>query len=111
MLSIGRQSREGRRVPRANYVLRLYVAGATPRSAMAIANVRQMCRERLGGHCELRVIDICQEPKLAIEAQIIGAPTLVKKLPLPVATIIGDFSNVERVMSRLNLVPTDRAPA
>ena len=91
--------------PRADrYVLRLYVTGMTPRSARAIKNLRAICDEYLAGRYDLEVIDIYQQPLLAKGEQIIAAPTLVKKLPLPVRRIIGDMSNRERVLVGLHLV-------
>ena len=85
------------------YVLRLYVAGMTRRSAMAIANVRALCEEHLRGRYEIEVIDLYQQPALAKREQIVAAPTLVKKLPLPLRRIIGDMSDRERVLVGLGL--------
>src|SRR4030067_2561212 len=82
---------------RAKYVLRLYVAGMTPKSTQAIANVKRICNEHLAGRYELDVIDIYQQPKLAKGEQIIAAPTLIKKLPLPLRRLIGDMSETESV--------------
>jgi circadian clock protein KaiB len=87
------------------YVLRLYVAGMTPRSRTAVANVRAICEERLAGRYDLEVIDVYQQPTLARGEQIIAAPTLIKKLPLPLRRIIGDMSNIDRVLVGLDLVP------
>ena len=97
------------------YLLRLYVTGTTPRSAKAIRNIRAICEEKLHGRYDLEVIDIYQQPELASRAQIVVAPTLVKRLPLPVRRLIGDLSNIERVLVGLDLVPRqppggDRAP-
>jgi circadian clock protein KaiB len=85
------------------YILRLYVTGMTPRSALAVQNVRTICEERLHGRYELEVIDIYQQPILAKGEQIIAAPTLIKKLPLPLRRVIGDMSNRERVLVGLDL--------
>jgi circadian clock protein KaiB len=85
------------------YVLRLYVAGMTPRSVQAIANVKKICEEHLQGHYELKVVDLYQQPQLAQVEQIIAVPTLIKKLPLPVRRIIGDLSKTERVLGGLDL--------
>jgi circadian clock protein KaiB len=86
------------------YVLRLYVTGMTNRSTRAITNLRAICDEYLEGRYDLEVIDIYQQPALTKGEQIIAAPTLIKKLPLPVRRIIGDMSNPERVLLGLHLV-------
>ena len=90
-----------------HYVLRLFVTGMTVRSARAIENLRAICNEYLDGRYELEVIDIHQQPVLTRGEQIIAAPTLIKKLPLPMRRIIGDLSNRERVLLGLDLI---RAP-
>lgn len=89
--------------PEKHYALQLYVAGATPRSARAIANIKKICEEHLQGGYELEVIDLYQQPQLAQGEQIIAVPTLIKKLPLPLRRIIGDMSNTERVLVGLDL--------
>jgi circadian clock protein KaiB len=86
-----------------SYVLRLYVTGSSPRSARAIANVRAICDRHLTGRYELEIIDVYQQPNLASSEQIIAAPTLVKKLPMPLRKIVGDMSNEDRVMVNLDL--------
>ncbi len=86
-----------------HYVLRLYVAGMTPRSTQAFAAIKSICEEYLHGAYELEVIDIYQHPQLASDEQIIAVPTLVKKLPPPLRRLIGDLSNLERVLLGLNL--------
>jgi circadian clock protein KaiB len=86
------------------YVLRLYVTGMTPRSARAVKNLQAICDEYLDGRYDLEVVDIYQQPVLAVGEQIIAAPTLIKKLPLPMRRIIGDMSNRERVLLGLDLV-------
>ena len=91
--------------PLPNYVLRLYVTGATPRSTRAIANIRKLCEEHLKGRYSLEVIDIYQQAPLAAEEQIIAAPTLIKKLPLPLRQMVGDLSDQERVLIGLDLRP------
>lgn len=85
------------------YVLRLYITGTTSRSVKAIANIKKICEEYLEGHYELEVIDLYQMPHLAKGEQIIAAPTLIKKLPLPLRRIIGDMSNKEKVLLGLDL--------
>jgi circadian clock protein KaiB len=94
------------------YVLRLYVTGLTPRSSRAISNLKAICDEYLKGRYDLEVIDIYQEPALTKGDQIIAAPTLIKKRPLPIRRIIGDMSRRDRVLSGLDLtVGPDRAEA
>jgi circadian clock protein KaiB len=87
------------------YVLRLYVAGATPRSTQSIMNIKKICEEYLRGRYELEVIDIYQQPVLAKGEQIIAAPTLVKKLPPPLRRFIGNMSDVDRILVGLDLKP------
>jgi circadian clock protein KaiB len=89
------------------YVLRLYVAGATPRSTEAIFNIKKICEEHLKGRYELEVIDIYQQPVLAKGEQIIAAPTLVKKLPPPLRKFIGSMADVERILVGLDLKAKD----
>lgn len=90
---------------RDRYVLRLYVAGVTPRSVHAIENVKAVCESHLKGKYELQVIDIYQQPALAKGDQIIAVPTLIKKLPVPLRTLIGDLSDTDRVLIGLDLRP------
>jgi circadian clock protein KaiB len=85
------------------YVLRLYVAGATGKSQTAIENIHKIAKEYLEGRYELEVIDIYQQQDLIKRDQIIAAPTLIKKLPLPLRKIIGDLSDKERVLLGLEL--------
>ncbi|TAL60135.1 MAG: circadian clock protein KaiB [Bacteroidetes bacterium] len=85
------------------WVLRLYVAGSTPHSVRAISNIKKICEEHLKGLYDLEVIDLYQKPNLANGEQIIAVPTLLKKLPLPIRRIIGDMSNLERVLIGLDL--------
>ena len=92
------------------YVLRLYVSGMTPRSARAVKNLQAICDEYLQGRYDLEVVDIYQQPVLTKGEQIIAAPTLIKKLPLPMRRIIGDMSNKERVLLGLDLVRASDRP-
>lgn len=85
------------------YVLRLYVTGMTPRSAEAIARIKEICEEHLAGRYELEVVDIYQQPMLAKGEQILATPTLIKKLPLPLRRLVGDLSNKQRVLMGLDL--------
>ena len=86
-------------------VLRLYVAGHTPKSEAALANLTKICDEHLAGGYKLKVINLLKDTKLARGDQILAIPTLVRKLPLPVRRILGDLSNVEGVLIALDLVP------
>jgi circadian clock protein KaiB len=83
---------------RPRYELRLYVAGMTPRSIVAIANIKKICEEHLKGRYGLQVIDIYQHPMLAKGDQIIAVPTLIRRLPVPLRRIIGDLVVCERVL-------------
>jgi circadian clock protein KaiB len=85
------------------YVLRLYVTGMTPKSTRAISNIKKICEEHLNGRYDLQVIDIYQQPTLAKGEQIIAAPTLIKRLPLPLRKFIGDMSNTEKILLGLDL--------
>lgn len=85
------------------YILKLYVAGITSRSRRAIQNITKICEENLKDRYELQVVDIYQQPTLAKGEQIIAAPTLIKKLPLPLRRFIGDMSNVDRIVVGLDL--------
>lgn len=87
--------------------LRLYIAGGTTRSAIALEKIREVCESNLKDRYTLEVIDIYQQPELARESQIIAAPTLIKSLPLPLRRIIGDLSSVERILVGLNLQTID----
>lgn len=91
------------RQPRKAMELRLYVAGQTPRSLAAFANLKKICDEHLPGQYEIEVIDLLKHPQLAAGDQILAIPTLVRKLPEPVKKIIGDLSNTERVLVGLDL--------
>lgn len=85
------------------YVLRLYVTGMTPRSTVALANLKAICEKHLKGRYELEVIDIYKQPQLASGEQIIATPTLIKQLPAPLRRIVGDLSDAERVLLGLDL--------
>jgi circadian clock protein KaiB len=85
------------------YELRLYVAGQTPKSIAAFANLKKICEEHLAGEYHIEVIDLIKQPHLASGDQILAIPTLVMKLPVPIRKIIGDLSNTERVLVGLNV--------
>ena len=87
------------------WVLRLYVAGQTPKSITAFANLKKICEEHLAGQYQIEVIDLLENPRLASGDQILAIPTLVRKLPAPMKKIIGDLSNTERVLVGLDLQP------
>lgn len=87
-----------------NYILRLYITGTTYRSTLAITNLKKICDEYLEGRYDLEVIDLYKKPSLAKDEQIIAAPTLIKKLPLPFRRIIGDMSDKEKVLMGLDLI-------
>ena len=86
------------------YILRLFVTGILPNSARAIVNSKAFCEKYLEGRYELEIIDIYQQPSLAFSEGIIAIPLLIKKFPLPEARLIGDLSNIEKVLQGLQLV-------
>jgi circadian clock protein KaiB len=88
---------------RAVWRLRLYVAGQTPKSLAAFANLRKLCEEHLSGRYEIEVVDLMLQPQLAAGDQIVAIPTLVRKLPEPLRRIVGDLSNTERTLVGLDL--------
>lgn len=83
--------------------LRLYVAGQTPKSLAAFANLKRICETHLSGRYRIEVIDLVEHPQLSKGDQILAIPTLVRKLPVPVRKIIGDLSDTERVLVGLDL--------
>ena len=87
------------------FLLKLYITGQTPRSERAIANLRQLCEEELGGKYELIVIDILECPQLAEDEKILATPTLIKELPAPLRRIVGDLSNKEKILLVLSEQP------
>ena len=90
------------------YVLRLYVAGATPKSTQSIITIKEICQKYMKARYELEVIDIYQQPVLAKGEQIIATPTLVKKLPPPLRRFIGNMADVDRILVGLDLKPRDK---
>lgn len=102
----GQRGQQQRRKPEI-WKLRLYVAGQTPKSIRAFANLKELCEQRLKGHYQIEVIDLMERPKLARGDQIVAIPTLVRKLPEPVRKIIGDLSSTTRVLVGLDLQPID----
>ncbi|HTZ81065.1 MAG TPA: circadian clock KaiB family protein [Stellaceae bacterium] len=93
-----------------HYNLRLYVAGQTPKSLAAIANLKRICETHLAGRYAIEVIDVAANPQLAAMDQILAVPTLVRRLPEPLKRIIGDLSKIDRVLLGLDIV-TEEATA
>ena len=91
------------------YLLRLYVAGQTPKSLQAFENLKQICETHLHGRYQIEVVDLIQNPALARGDQILALPAVVRQLPPPVKKIIGDFSDVERVLVGLDLRPIKKS--
>ena len=97
-----------KKAPKSEFIeLKLYVAGQTPKSLAALANLKKICHEHLEGRYTLHVIDLVKTPQLAQGDQILAIPTLVRNLPVPIRKIIGDLSDLERVLVGLNLVHTE----
>jgi circadian clock protein KaiB len=91
--------------PKAEWQLKLYVAGNTARSTAALENLKKLCETHLAGRYSIEVVDLLVNPKLAAGDQILAVPTLVRKFPEPMRKIIGDLSNEERVLVGLNVKP------
>ncbi len=94
---------DGRTRKRATWELRLYVAGQTPKSVAAFANLKRICEEHLQGQYHIEVVDLLENPQLSRDDQILALPTLVRKLPPPIRKIVGDLSNTDRVLVGLQL--------
>jgi circadian clock protein KaiB len=90
------------------WLLRLYVAGQTPKSLAAFTNLKRICEEHLAGKYQIEIIDLANDPAMARQHQILALPTLVRQLPPPVKKIIGDLSNQERVLIGLEIEPVKR---
>jgi circadian clock protein KaiB len=97
--------KKAKKSEKQKYVLRLYVAGITSKSSQAIQNITRICEENLKGQYDLQVIDIYQQPTLAKGEQIIAAPTLIKKLPLPLRRFIGNLADKGKILVGLDLRP------
>jgi len=95
---------------RGTYALRLYVAEHTPRSILALSNLRTLCEEHLAGRYSLEVVDLMKNPELAKIDRILAVPTLIRKLPIPIRKFIGNLSDPERLLIDLDLLPADAAP-
>ncbi len=87
------------------WYLRLYVAGQTPKSLVALMNLKRYCEENLQGRYEIEVVDLVEHPELAESDQIVALPTLVRRLPPPIKKIIGDLSNKEKILVGLAIKP------
>ena len=88
-----------------HWLLKLYVAGKTPKSLMAFANLKDICETHLAGRYEIQVVDLLVHPQLAKGDQIVAVPTLMRRLPEPLVKIIGDLSDTEKVLVGLQLLP------
>lgn len=93
----------------ADYVLHLYITGATPNSMRAVHNIKEICEEHLAGRYELLIIDIYQQPQLAKQEQLVAAPMLIRQRPLPRRRLVGDLSNRAAVLISLGLPPSGSA--
>jgi len=91
----------------AKFELRLYVAGQTPKSIVALANLKRICETHLAGEYSIEIIDLMKKPALAAGDQIFAVPTLVRRFPEPIRKIIGDLSNEERVLVGLDVKPRE----
>ncbi|MCA1614497.1 MAG: circadian clock protein KaiB [Acidobacteria bacterium] len=100
-----KKSPSSSKATRAEFQLRLYVAGQTTKSVAALANLKRICETHLAGRYEIEVLDLLVNPKLAAGDQILAVPTLVRHLPEPIRKIIGDLSNEERVLVGLDVQP------
>lgn len=100
-----KSTRDGEKTLPSKWDLRLYVAGQTPKSLQAFANLKRLCDEHLAGAYKIEVVDLNKSPQLAKGDQILALPTLVRKLPSPVRKIVGDLSNTQRVLVGLDLRP------
>ena len=95
--------------PSETFLLRLYVAGQTPKCIRAFSNLKRICEEHLIGRYHIEMVDLLENPQLARGDQILAVPTLVRRLPEPIKKIIGDLSNTERVLVGLDLRPARRS--
>ena len=103
MKSASVSPRRSSRSPAETWNLRLYVAGQTPRSLTAFANLKRLCEEHLPGRYSIEIVDLVKEPHRAQNDQIVALPTLVRRLPAPLKRLIGDLSNSERVVFGMEL--------
>ncbi len=104
-LSLDEIGRRGSKPEEEKWDLRLYIAGQTPRSIAAFANLKKLCEEHLAGRYTIEVVDLMKHPQLAAGDQILAIPTLVRKLPQPIRKIVGDLRDTERALVGLQLRP------
>lgn len=90
------------------WILRLYVAGQTPKSLAAFSNLKRICEEHLRANYEIEIIDLMQQPQLAATDQIVALPTLVRRLPAPIKRVVGDLSNLDRVLVGMDFTTITR---
>jgi circadian clock protein KaiB len=95
--------------PDEQFVLRLFVSGLSAKSRQAIDNVRSLCETHLPGRYDLQIIDIYQQPRLAKDEQLIAAPTLIKKLPLPLRRLVGNMHDPDPVLVMLGIAAKGKA--
>ena len=107
---VAARTNKSRSAKEDRWELRLYVAGQTPRSIAAFAHLERICEEHLHGRYSIEVIDLLENPTLAVGDQIIAIPTVVRRLPAPMKKIIGDLSNLERVIVGLDLTALSKPP-
>ena len=105
--TVKRRAAAAPREPAQLWQLRLYVMGQTPKSLMAFSNLKKVCESHLKGRYRITVIDLVEQPQLAQGDQILAIPTVVRRLPKPVRTILGNLSDTERVLVGLDLRPAD----
>jgi circadian clock protein KaiB len=96
---------------RTSWSLTLYVSGASPHSAQALETVQRLCNEELPGQIELQVVDVADDPALAIRDRIVAIPTLVKRLPAPSRQLVGDLDDVDRIRAGLDMGPPPSQPS
>ncbi len=96
--------------PLPEYLLHLFITGATPNSSRAVRNIKDICEQHLKGRYELLIVDVYQQPELAQQEDLIGVPTLVKRRPGLVRRLVGDLSDRERVLKALGIVPLPDGP-
>jgi circadian clock protein KaiB len=106
----GLRAKETASADESVWELRLYVAGRTPKSVTAFANLERICKQYLAGRYRIEVVDLTQTPQLAASDQIVAVPTVMRMLPLPVRRIIGDLSNTERVLIGFGLPDLTASP-
>jgi circadian clock protein KaiB len=100
-VAVGGAKPKGERL--ATYLLKLYVTGTSPRAEVAIANLRRICEQELGGEYELEIIDVLEHPQIAEDDKILATPTLIKQLPPPLRRVIGDLSDKAKVLLGLEV--------